>query len=333
MRADRLVAALLLLQARGTVTAADLAAALETSVSTARRDLDALSGAGIPVYPQRGRGGGWQLLGGARTDLSGLTAPEVAALFRLVGPAAAVSPDARAALRKLVRALPEPFRADADRAARSVTPDPVRWGADAEPPPAALPTVEAALATGRAVAFRYRGAGTGAATATREASPWGLVDKAGRWYLVAGTPGGRRTFRLDRMAGVTVLDRPAEVPEGVDVGREWSAVVAHAEARRGAVAARVRVPAGLLGPLRATLGARHVRTEAGSGTESGSDGRAVVVTVTADTTAMLARQLAGWVPDVEVLGPPAVRSALVERGRAIVAACGGEPGPPSAAPT
>src|SRR6185312_13539278 len=101
---------------------------LEVSVATARRDLEALSASGVPVYPQAGRGGGWQLVGGARTDLSGLSAPETRALFLLVGPAAAVSPEAKAALRKLVRALPQTFRADAEAAAGATLIDPTRWG-------------------------------------------------------------------------------------------------------------------------------------------------------------------------------------------------------------
>src|SRR5829696_399927 len=92
MRADRLVATLLLMQSRGRVTAAEMAADLGMSVATARRDLEALSAAGVPVYPQRGRGGGWQLVGGARTDLSGLTATEAQALFLLAGPAASSAP-------------------------------------------------------------------------------------------------------------------------------------------------------------------------------------------------------------------------------------------------
>lgn len=89
MRADRLVAALLFLQARGLVTAAELAAELEVSERTARRDLEALTASGVPVYAQRGRGGGWRLVGGARTDLTGLTSPEVKALFLAAGLAAA----------------------------------------------------------------------------------------------------------------------------------------------------------------------------------------------------------------------------------------------------
>src|SRR5207237_10727077 len=98
-RADRLVAALLLMQSRGRVTAAELADELEVSVASARRDLEALSAAGIQVYPQPGRGGGWSLVGGARTDLSGLSAAEAQALFLLAGPSASVSAQARAALR------------------------------------------------------------------------------------------------------------------------------------------------------------------------------------------------------------------------------------------
>src|SRR5512144_1552356 len=128
MRADRLVAVLLILQARGRVTAAEIAEELEVSERTARRDLEALAMAGIPVYPQAGRGGGWSLVGGARTDLSGLSATEAQALFLLVGPAAAVSGQAKAALRKLVQALPQTFRADAEAAARATMIDATRWG-------------------------------------------------------------------------------------------------------------------------------------------------------------------------------------------------------------
>ena len=127
MRADRLVAALLILQARGRVTAAELADELEVSERTARRDLEGLAMAGVPVYSQAGRGGGWSLVGGARTDLSGLTAAEARTLFLVAGPSAAATPQIKAALRKLVRALPEPFRAEAEAAAAAVVIDPASW--------------------------------------------------------------------------------------------------------------------------------------------------------------------------------------------------------------
>jgi hypothetical protein len=119
---------LLLLQARGRVTAAELATELEVSVKTARRDLESLSTAGLPVYAQPGRGGGWQLLGGGRTDLSGLNAAEARALFLIAGPHTRLAPEAKAALRKLVRALPEPFREPATAAAEAVVLDPAGWG-------------------------------------------------------------------------------------------------------------------------------------------------------------------------------------------------------------
>jgi predicted DNA-binding transcriptional regulator YafY len=98
VRADRLVSLLLLLQQRQRVTAAEAASELEVSERTARRDLEALSAAGIPVYAERGRTGGWRLLGGARTDLSGLNAAEARALFLVAGPAAAATPELKAAL-------------------------------------------------------------------------------------------------------------------------------------------------------------------------------------------------------------------------------------------
>lgn len=105
------MAATLYLQRRGRVTAAELAEHLEVSLATARRDLEALGAAGIPVYPQPGRRGGWQLVGGARTDLSGLSEPEVRALFLALGGLDGGAPAAGTALAKLVRALPEPFSA------------------------------------------------------------------------------------------------------------------------------------------------------------------------------------------------------------------------------
>lgn len=129
MKADRLLATLLFLQARGHVTATDVAAEFEVSERTARRDLEALALAGVPVYAQRGRGGGWSLVGRARTDLTGLTAGEVRALFFAVGPVSAAAPELRMAVRKLIQALPATLRPDAE-AASGTTP---AWRAAGEP--------------------------------------------------------------------------------------------------------------------------------------------------------------------------------------------------------
>jgi predicted DNA-binding transcriptional regulator YafY len=174
MRADRLVATLLLMQNRGRVTAAEIATELDVSVATARRDLEALSSAGVPVYPQSGRGGGWSLVGGARTDLTGLSASEAQALFLLVGPAAAASEDARAAMRKLVRALPHTFRAAAQAAAEATMVDSAGWGERRRTRPAEVTALQAAVVSRQQVRLTYRAGGD--STTVRMIDPWGLVD-------------------------------------------------------------------------------------------------------------------------------------------------------------
>src|SRR3954453_13467414 len=156
MRADRLVAILLLLQARTQVTVAEVAAELEISERTARRGLDPLGMAGLPVYSQPGRNGGWRLAGGGRTDLSGLTAAETRALFLVAGPSSAsatATPQVKAALRKLVRALPEPLRSGAEAASQAVVVDPSGWDdrIPRRPAPPFLDDVQRAVVDGEQV--------------------------------------------------------------------------------------------------------------------------------------------------------------------------------------
>src|ERR1700704_433815 len=156
MRADRLVAVLLLLQARTQVTAAEVAAELEVSERTARRDLEALSLAGVPVYSRQGRGGGWQLVGGARADLSGPTPAEARALFLVAGTASS-TPEVKTALRKLVRALPEPFRTGAEAASNAVVVDPTAWGrtSSTRATPPHLDALQQAVVDGEQVTLGY----------------------------------------------------------------------------------------------------------------------------------------------------------------------------------
>jgi|BarGraNGADG00312_1021997.scaffolds.fasta_scaffold09276_5 predicted DNA-binding transcriptional regulator YafY len=306
MRADRLVATLLLLQARGLLTAAELADELEISIATARRDLEALSTAGIPVYPQRGRGGGWSLLGDARTDLSGLSFFEMQALFLIIGPAGAVSPDAKSALRKLVAALPETFRDQAEAAAKAVVVDAARWG-DAEPPPTELlSTLRSAVVARRMITMRYAGRER---SQVREVQPWGLVDKNRVWYLIAETPAGRRTFRLDRMSDVAITDIAFALPPDFDLSEAWAEITAELEVRRSRTSADVTLPDALVTTFAHVLGARHVEHLGDAG-----NGRARL-RVTSNTPGMLARQVAGWAPEIDVLGPPSVRTELAEIGR------------------
>lgn len=303
MRADRLVATLLLMQSRGRVTAAEVAAVLEVSVATARRDLEALSAAGIPVYPQAGRGGGWSLVGGARTDLSGLTAAEAQALFLLVGPAAAVAPEAKAALRKLVRALPQTFRADAEAAASAVVIDSARWGDPVTPRPELVDRLQEAVVRRRRVRFDYSGR-------ARLVDPWGLVDKDDTWYLIAGTDRGWRTFRVDRIARAAVTEEPAERPDDLDLAAAWQEVVDEVERRQTACTATVLVDARLVKVLRRQFG-RHCEVV------GERDGRATV-RVSAPQPVMIAQHLAGWGAGLEVVESDAVRDELARIGRELV---------------
>ena len=328
MRADRLLAALLLLQARGRVTAAELAAELEVSVATARRDLAALSAAGIPVYPQPGRGGGWALVGGARTDLSGLSAPEAQALFLRLGPAAAGSDAAKAALRKLVRALPATFRPEAEAAARATMVDPVGWGGRGRRRPALVDRLQEAVIRRRRVRLSYRGR-TGQPS-ERVVDPWGLIDKDDIWYLLAGTERGQRTFRVDRIESAEVLPDTFDWPDGFTLAAAWERVVAEIEQRRTAVWATVRIEARFVPILRDQFGELATRTMERSGElatrtmersgelASRADER-VRVRVGAPTPLDLARQLAGWGGLIEVEEPASVREILGRIGVELVA--------------
>ncbi|HWS34220.1 MAG TPA: WYL domain-containing protein [Actinoplanes sp.] len=300
MRADRLVATLLLMQARGRVTAAELAAELEISVATARRDLEALSAAGVPVYPQPGRHGGWSLIGGARTDLTGLSSAEARALFLLAGPVSGVSPDVRSALRKLVRALPAPFRAEAEAAAGATVVDPAGWGEVERPRPEIVDRLQDAVVRCRRIGFTYRGA-------SREADPWGLVDKGDVWYLIAGTPAGRRTFRVDRITTVEVTGARFDRPAAFDLDEAWREVAGEVERKRARTKAVLLIDDRFVWVLRDHFG-QHCEV-----LEVLPDGRARV-RVGAPEPRDIARSLSGWGAAVEVLDPPEVRAELARIG-------------------
>ncbi|URM97963.1 YafY family transcriptional regulator [Actinomadura madurae] len=315
MRADRLVAALLLMQSRGRVTAAELAAELEVSVATARRDLEALAAAGVPVYPQPGRGGGWSLVGGARTDLTGLTAAEAQALFLLAGPAAGVSAEAKAALRKLVRALPSTFRADAEAATAATMVDPTRWGGHDRPRPALVGVLQDAVVRRRKVRLTY--AGRTRERTERLVDPWGLIDKDDVWYLLAGTAHGRRTFRVDRIERAEPTDARAARPDGFTLAAAWEETVEEIERRRSRTWATVLIEERFVFVLRERFG-RHCHTEAAAG-----QGR-VRVRVGAPTPLDIARDLAGWGGRIDVLEPPSVRDELARIGTELAARYAGE---------
>ena len=204
MLASRLLSTLMLLQTRGRMTAPDLAKELEVSVRTVYRDIDQLSAAGIPVTADRGRDGGFQLLNGFRTQLTGLTQAEAEALMLagLPGPAAELGLADRmsSARLKLMAALPTGMRAE--RVATRFHLDVTGWFRATEPV-ALLPTVARAVWSERLLKIRYRQGGDSNEV---RIGPLGLVLKAGVWYLVAQKGSTCRTYRASNILAVESLD-------------------------------------------------------------------------------------------------------------------------------
>lgn len=243
VKADRLLSILLLLQTRGRVPAHELAERLEVSVRTIYRDVEALSAAGVPVYAERGRYGGIELLAGFRTDVTGLTADESRALFVLAtqGAHAALGLDAAlgSALRKVMAALPAPHRPAAETAGRRILVDAARWRRGPQEP-VDLDTLQDAVFTDRRLRLRYRHSGD-KEPRTYTVDPYGLVSKAGVWYLVADRRGSARLFRVDRVRSATVLDDPVRRRAGVELADAWEELRRRVEERPGGVDVTVRV--------------------------------------------------------------------------------------------
>lgn len=262
MRASRLLSILLLLQARGRMTAKALADEFETSLRTIHRDIDQLSAAGIPVYAERGRSGGFQLLDGFRTRLTGLTPAESEALFLvgLPGPAADLGlgePMADAQL-KLLAALPAEGRAGAARVAGRFHLDPVGWFKSAEATDI-LPTLAEAVWKARRIRVRYE-SWTG--SVERDIEPLGLTLKAGAWYLVAQVGGKPRTYRVSAIQSLDLTQETFARPADFDLAAYWSRWAKDFEARLYRGQARLRLSPGglrrlaLLAPAVAEAGAR-----------------------------------------------------------------------------
>ncbi|MEU5401646.1 YafY family protein [Streptomyces sp. NPDC005963] len=222
MRAARLIKMVLLLQSRPSMTGAELARELEVSERTVTRDALALSEAGVPVYADRGRAGGYRLVGGYRTGLTGLGRSEAEALFLSGLPGALREmglADAASAARLKVSAALLPSLSDASRsAAQRFHLDAPGWYQEPKTPPL-LPTVAEAVWDDRPVAVVYRN--RKGVEVRRELEPYGLVLKAGVWYLCARVAGSFRVYRIDRFesvdeppdSGVFVRDEAFDLPE------------------------------------------------------------------------------------------------------------------------
>ncbi|MGW7684795.1 helix-turn-helix transcriptional regulator [Kribbella sp. NPDC054772] len=218
MRADRLVSLVLLLRQRGRLAADTLAEELEVSTRTVLRDIEALSAAGVPVYAERGRHGGFALLPGFRTELYGLNNDEAVAL--LIAGSARGSALA-AAMRKVVDALPENHRATADEAAQRILVEP-----ETDLLSRRLVTEQTPIDVRRAVLaghkLRIHYAATGQEPRWRTVDPIGLVTVRDQIYLLATRAGENRTYRVSRILAAEELPEPAERPGKVDLDRIWA---------------------------------------------------------------------------------------------------------------
>ncbi|WP_329349334.1 YafY family transcriptional regulator [Streptomyces sp. NBC_01261] len=310
MKADRLLSILLLLQTRGRVPAHELADRLEVSVRTIYRDVEALSASGVPVYAERGRHGGIELLAGFRTDVTGLTADESRALFILAaqGAHAALGLDAAlgSALRKVMAALPAPYRPAAEVTSRRILVDATRWKGGPQPA-VDLDVLQDAVFTDRRLRLRYRHSGA-KESSTYTVDPYGLVSKAGVWYLVADRRARPRLFRADRVHSATLLTDPVKRRPGVELADAWEELRRQVEERPGGLDVTVRVRRSRLDMflrLNASSLAELPKTE---GAVEGADDW---VTVRLSYGVVReARQLLQFADGLEVMSPPEVRAEV-----------------------
>ncbi|MFC8781457.1 helix-turn-helix transcriptional regulator [Streptomyces nigra] len=309
MRAARLIKMVLLLQSRPSMTAGELARELEVSERTVTRDAQALSEAGVPVYAERGRAGGYRLVGGYRTRLTGLARGEAEALFLSGVPGALREmglEDAASAARLKVSAALLPSLRDASRtAAQRFHLDAPNWFTEPAPPEL-LPAVADAVWDDRRIVARYRRRGD--EEVERELEPYGLVLKAGVWYLCARVPGdgAHRVYRIDRFLSVEAGDGRFERDESFDLPGFW-AERAEQFARsilRTEVVLRVS-PEGARA-LRFAVGTPVAREALEAAGAPDGDGW-VTATVPVESEEVAHGQLAALGPEVEVLAPRSLR--------------------------
>lgn len=324
MRASRLLAILILLQLRVRVTAHALADEFEVSVRTIYRDIDQLSAAGVPVYADRGPGGGFQLLDGWRTQLTGLAGDEAEAMpmIGLAGPAAALglTGAAKRAEGKLLAALPEPQRTRAGLLAARFHLDPLDWYRE-ERRVEHLPALVRAVLDQRAIAITYE---SWTAIRGHRLDPLGLVMKGGAWYLIARSRGRRHaqpaTFKAGSIRALTVLDERFDRPANFDLAANWRAQLTDFAGRLRPLTAR----------LRATVEGRRKLAELGdyaagavrAGAPIDADGLADL-DLPVETIDQAAKLVLGLAGEVEALAPAALRARIAELAAAAVVRHGG----------
>ena len=275
MRASRLISILLLLQTRGRVTAQELADELEVSVRTVYRDVEELSASGIPVYSERGVHGGFQLVEGYRTRLTGLTPQEAEALFLsgYPGPAAQLGLGTvlAAAQLKVLAALPPELRSRASRIRQRFHLDAPGWFQESESAAHLQPIAEAVWSD-RRLHMRYRRGADDGLVVERVVDPLGVVLKGGVWYLVGRADGDFRTYRVSRIVDLELLDEGFARPDDFELAGYWDCSVAAYEASLPSFETVVRIRAEAIWKLEQSLGVATARAAvivAGEADESG----------------------------------------------------------------
>ncbi|MFI7001461.1 helix-turn-helix transcriptional regulator [Nocardia sp. NPDC050175] len=312
MRASRLLSIVLLLQARGRMTAEQLARELEVSVRTIYRDVESLSLAGIPLYGEAGHDGGYRLIDGYRTRLTGLTADEAEALFLagLPGPAADLGLGAvlATAQLKLKAALPDELNEGVGRVQQRFHLDTSDWYVDPDST-AQLAAVVDATWNQRRIRMRYR-RWAPPREVDREVAPYGLVLKSGRWYLVAES-GGFRTYRISQILRIQLLDTTFERSAGFDLAARLAEYLDDFDARRYLGDARIRLSKRALERLPHLLEPALVRAARDTAEPADRDGR-IIVTMPMETIEHTAGLLLRLGDDAEVLAPADLRDRMVE---------------------
>ncbi|MEU8302820.1 WYL domain-containing protein [Actinomadura sp. NPDC048955] len=322
MRADRLVSLVLLLRQHGRLSATALARELEVSTRTVLRDVEALSAAGVPVYAERGRHGGFALLPGFRTELTGLNHDEALALLvagsRRGAQAFGLGSALASAMLKVVDALPASYRDTAADAARRLLIDPeadllARRQVVEEVPDAVVAEVRRAVFAGHKLRIHY--AAVDQTPKWRTVDPVGLVTARGQGYLLATRSGADRTYRLSRILAAEELDEPAQRTEQVDLDRAWQERSTRFRTGGDQVAVLLRVAPARREDLVGT--ALAVLSE-----EDDTDGL-LRMEVTFQDSRHAVWALWQLATNAEVLAPQWLRSSLRDRAAAIAARYGG----------
>jgi predicted DNA-binding transcriptional regulator YafY len=314
MRADRLLSIMLLLQVHRQMTAGDLARRLEVSERTIHRDMVALGMAGVPVTAARGSGGGWRLLEEFRTNLTGMNAAEVRALF-LTRPSRLMADlgmeqASDAALIKLLAALPAISRQNAEDMRQRIHIDVAGWGQREDAVPL-LPILQQAVWQQRRLRFTYGYDEEGAGERTGD--PLGLVAKGSIWYIVVAIDGQPRTYRVSRVRSAELLDELFERPADFDLAAHWQESSASFSERIPRFPAELRVAPSALTTLRAR--GRYTRLEREEPPDA--DGW-VRVTVLFEDDHSACEYILSYGPQIEVIEPEHLRTAIREAVRATV---------------